>query len=333
VNTRLSNAYIESYNLNLQQQLGEDTVMQIGYIGSLGRHLRLRRNLNQPTVNGTNRPFGTLSSTSPIDPNTKVGNIAYVDSESFSDYNALWFTIRRSLRHGVEFNSTYTWSKSMDVNSLGSQGVYTLQDNFNPRGDYGLSDFDARNRFVFSGIWNLPFAGNRLKNGWQIANITQLQSGNPFNVTTTSTYNGTTVTMRPNLVGNYAIQKTQLANGNVLYLNAVGCGQNALTPACTFFAPASGFGNFHRNTLIGPGFADSDVSVQKSTKLAETMSLIIRADAFDFLNHPSFNQPTSSISTSGTTAATTFGQINATRLPVGDLGSSRQLQFALKLQF
>ena len=333
VNTRLTNAYTESYNVNLQQQFGPDTVMQIGYIGSVGRHLRLRRNLNQPTINGTSRPFATLSSTSPIDPNSKVGNIAYVDSESYSDYNALWFTMRRNLRHGIELNSTYTWSKSMDLNSLGSQGGYTLQDNFNPRGDYGLSDFDARNRFVFSGIWNLPFAGNRLKDGWQIANITQIQSGNPFSVNTTSTYNGTGITMRPNLVGSYTIHRSQLANGSVLYLNALGCSQNALTSACTFFAPTSGFGNFRRNALIGPGFADSDISVQKSTKLAESVNLVVRADAFDFLNHASFNQPTSSISTSGTTAATTFGQISSTRLPVGDLGSSRQLQFALKLLF
>ena len=77
----------------------------------------------------------------------------------------------------------------MDLNSLGSQGGYTLQDNFKPKGDYGRSDFDARNHFAFSGIWNLPFKGNRLVDGWMLANIMQLQSGNPQNVTTTSTYN------------------------------------------------------------------------------------------------------------------------------------------------
>ena len=93
----------------------------------------------------------------------------------------------------------------MDLNSLGSQGTYTLQNNFNPKGDYGLSDFDARNHFVFSGTWNLPFHGNsslssRLVEGWMLANITQLQSGNPLNVTTTSTYNGVSGTIRPTLL-------------------------------------------------------------------------------------------------------------------------------------
>src|SRR6202000_1105854 len=108
-------------------------------------------------------------------------------------------------------------------NSLGSQGGYVLQDNFNPRSNYGLSDFDVRNRFVFSGVWSLPLHGNRLKNGWQLANIKQLQSGNPFTVTTTSTYNGTTATIRPDLIGNYNVSKSKLASGNVQYLNAIGC--------------------------------------------------------------------------------------------------------------
>ena len=336
VNTRLTNGYIESFNLNLQQDLGSGTVMQLGYIGSLGRHLRLRENINQPTLPGNRRPFTRISASSPIDPSRTVGNIAYVDSEAYSDYNALWFTIRKALSHGLELNSTYTWSKSMDINSLGSQGGYTLQDNFNPRGNYGLSDFDVRNRLVFSGVWSLPFHGNRLKDGWQLSNITQLQSGNPFSVLTTSTYDGTSGTMRPDLTGRYSMGKTKLPNGNVGYLNAVGCATGALSSACTFFAPASGFGTFPRNAILGPGFADSDVSLQKTTQVAEGVSFLIRADAFDFLNHASFAQPSSTISTAaGTSTATssTFGQLTATRFPVGDLGSSRQLQFAMKLIF
>ncbi len=71
-------------------------------------------------------------------------------------------------------------------------------------GNYGLSDFDVRNHFVFSGTWDLPFRGNRLKDGWLLANITQLQGGNPLNVTTTSTYNGVAATIRPTVIGPYS---------------------------------------------------------------------------------------------------------------------------------
>jgi Carboxypeptidase regulatory-like domain len=335
INTNLRNAYVQSYTLNLQQQLGSATAVQLAYVGSVGRHLRDLRNINQPTLPGGTRPYPTLSASSPILPGSAIGNISEVNDGSNSSYNALWATVRRTFSHGFEFNTTYTWTKSLDENSLGSEGGNTYQDSFNPHGNYGLSDFDARNRWVFSGIWDLPFKGDRLKDGWQLSNITQLQSGNPINVTTTSVYNGVSGTTRPNLVGHYSTGETKLTNGYVQYLNALGCDTaGAATNACTFVAPTTGFGDFGRNVIIGPGFLDSDLSLQKTTKIVAATSFVFRVDAFDFINHPSFGQPNASISdTSATTTGTTFGDITATRFPVADLGSSRQLQFSLKVLF
>jgi hypothetical protein len=330
-NPKLSNAYTESYNLNLQQQIGQGFVMELGYIGSEGKHLRIQRNINQfiyPNGKAT-RPYAALSTTSPIRPGSGLGNIAYVDSDSLSNYNALWFSMRKALAHGIQINSTYVWSKSQDLNSLGSQGTYTLQNNFNPKGDYGLSDFDARNHFVFSGIWNLPFHGNRLIDGWLLANITQLQSGNPMNVVTTSTYNGVSGTIRPTLLGQFTTGRgATLANGNVPFITGNACA--TLTAGCTFYAQSTGFGTLRRNALTGPGFADSDVSLEKTTKITEQAALVLRVDAFDVLNHANFANPT--LSASGT-ATSTFGQISGTRTAVGDAGSSRQLQFAMRFEF
>ena len=210
------------------------------------------------------------------------GNIGYVDSSSLSNYNALWFTVRKALSHGVQVNSTYTWSKSQDLNSLGSQGGYTLQNNFNPQGDYGLSDFDARNHFVFSGTWNLPFHGSRLAEGWLLANITQLQTGNPMNVVTTSTYNGVSGTIRPTLENAYSTGRgATLANGNVSFIQGTACA--TLTTGCSFYAQPTGFGTLKRNALTGPGFADSDVSLEKTTRIAEQAAIVLRVDAFDML--------------------------------------------------
>jgi hypothetical protein len=238
--------------------------------------------------------------------------------------------MRKAFSHGIELNSTYSWSKSMDLNSLGSQGGYTLQNNFNPKGDYGLSDFDARSHFVFSGTWNLPFHGNRLTDGWLLANITQLQSGNPLNVTTTSTYNGVSGTIRPTLIGQYSTGRgATLANGNIQFIHGTAC-TSATTPGCAFYAQPTGFGTLHRNALTGPGFADTDLSLEKTTKIAESMALVLRVDAFDLLNHVNFGNPTLSATGSATS---TFGQISATRTAVGDAGSSRQLQFAARFEF
>jgi hypothetical protein len=331
INPKLSNAYTESYNLNLQQQLAKDFVMELGYIGSEGKHLRIQRNLNQFLYPGgvATRPYAKVSTASTISPGAGLGNIAYIDSDSLSDYNALWFTVRKAYSHGLEINSTYTWSKSMDLNSLGSQGTYSLQNNLNPKGDYGLSDFDARSHFVFSGIWTLPFHGNRLKEGWLLADITQLQTGNPLNVTTTSTYNGYSPSIRPTLIGRYITGRgATLANGNVPFIQGTACA--TITAGCSFYAQPAGFGNLQRNALTGPGFADTDVSLEKTTKLAESVAWVVRIDAFDLLNHANFANPTLSATGASTS---TFGQISATRTAVGDAGSSRQLQFAMRLTF
>jgi hypothetical protein len=96
---------------------------------------------------------------------------------------------------------------------------------------------------------------------------------------------------------------------------------------CSFYAQPAGFGNLHRNALTGPGFADTDLSLEKTTRITEQTALILRIDAFDLLNHVNFANPTLSA------PGVAFGQISTTRTAVGDAGSSRQLQFAMRFQF
>ena len=80
-----------------------------------------------------------------------------------------------------------------------------------------------------------------------------------------------------------------------------------------------------RNSITGPGFSDTDVSLQKTTKIAESVNFILRMDAFDVFNQANFGNPVLTASPT----STTFGQISS----IGDAGSSRQLQFAAKVQF
>ena len=104
-----------------------------------------------------------FSPTSPIAPGVPLQNITFRESTGNSSYNALWVTATKRLSHGLQFNASYTFSKSIDYNSQSSQGV-TLQDSNNIKGDRGLSDFDARHRFVISGLYELPFS--RKIAGW-----------------------------------------------------------------------------------------------------------------------------------------------------------------------
>jgi hypothetical protein len=119
-----------------------------------------------------------------------------------------------------------------------------------------------------------------------------------------------------------------MANGNVPFIHGTACA--TVSPGCSFYAQPAGFGDLSRNALTGPGFADTDLSLEKATRIAETTSLVVRIDAFDLLNHANFGNPTLSATGASTS---TFGQISSTRTAVGDAGSSRQLQFAMRFEF
>jgi Carboxypeptidase regulatory-like domain len=362
VNPNFRNAYIESFNLNVQQALPWTMVGSIGYYGSTGHHLLITTNPNQASgVPGSPRPYNTLASTSPIAPDASIAsNISERNSIGYSNYNALWVTLDKTFHNGLQFNTNYEWAKSMDINSLGSQGTLTanggLQDSNNPAGNYGLSDFDVRHHFAGTAIYNLPFKGNRWKEGFSLQGIFQYQTGNPVNiVASTSGYNGVAGNIRPNLLAPIVRKKIQPAGqsyiqyfqnpGGLAYGGNV-CDLTNVTSACTLqvvgtqasatgaTAPTNytGVGDIQRNYGTGPGYADWDMSGEKQTRITERLAFTLRADAFDILNHPNFGQPTAGGTTANVQSAA-FGQITSTRFATSDGGSSRQLQISGKFTF
>jgi len=305
IDPNFRNAIVGSYNVNIQHEaLG--TVFQVSYVGSEGHHLRINGDYNQG-INGV-RPIVGFSS------------INIQQSVSNSNYNGLWFSANKRLAKGLTFNTSYTFSKSIDNNSVGSSNPQA-QDYRNLSAERALSDFDARHRFVLSGTYILPFKANgafasRLVQGWTMSPIVNLQSGSPFSpiIAVTDSKGSLEAFNRPFLVA-----------GVPLYLpNASPAG--FLNPAA-FVRQATGFGNAGRNILTSPGFEDIDFSIAKTTTIKERAALQFRAEAFNLFNHPNFGQPTNNL------ASSAFGQILATRTTRGDLGSSRQLQLGLKLIF
>ena len=105
--------------------------------------------------------------------------------------------------------------------------------------------------------------------------------------------------------------------------------QRAGEANCLFQVP-TGSGNMGRNLLVGPGFENLDMALYKNTRIRERLTAQFRADTFNLFNHPNFAQPNRVVSTA---AGNSFGQITATRAPLGDSGSARQIQLALKLIF
>ena len=311
------NAYVQSYNFNIQQLLASNFSVMAGYFGNKGTDLNIGRNYNQ-FVNGV-RPYTNLSASSPIFPGRPLSNIQVYESDGNSNYNAFWLTGLMRLSKGLQFNTSYTFSKSIDYNSRNVQGV-AVQDSYNLRGDRGLSDYDARHRFVFSGIYDLPLHGNRLKDGWEFAPIITLQTGNPISFISTNTALTGIQSVRPSVSGPVQVGYHPSTNRNATFVGYV---ENP----SVFYSPGNAFGNLGRNVIIGPGFSNVDLALIKNTKITERIRWQIRADAFDLLNHANYGQPGRIFPTAS------FGLISDTRFPQGDSGSSRQLQLAMKLVF
>lgn len=351
------NDYIQSYNLNLQQQITASLGIMIGYFGNKGTHMDMSLNLNQQIQDPTKapgnyvRPFAKLAADSPIAPGATLNSINQRTAVGTSNYNALWTTVTKRLGHGLQFAANYAWSKSLDENSRNGLGV---ADSTRPFLDKGPSDFNARHHFTVSALYSLPFKGDRLVDGWRLGTIITLQSGNPLTITAGNPTTGlspsgfTSGGIRPDLIGPLpSVGKSGIATGsqagNVQWFapattlvcdptSPAGCPSSAV-----FALPiqvVSGlnvyhYGNLGRNSLLGPDFKNLDLSMSKTTKITERLSNEFRVEAFDLFNHPNLANP-------GTTAqlnSTTFGVIRATRGPNGDAGSARQIQFALKLIF
>jgi hypothetical protein len=351
------NAYVQSWNLNIQREVKSGFAVTAGYFGSKGTHLRLTRNLNQTFLNSAFnavRPFPTLSHTSPIRPDATLLNITFREGTGNSNYNALWLTADKRMSHGLQFNASYTFSKSIDYNSQSSQGV-TVQDSYNLRGDRGLSDFDARHRFVVSGLYEVPWKKNSAVGGWQMSLIVQSQSGNPVTLLAgnaaaitggpgAANANSLTglATLRPDTGAPITISPTAVvgSNGVQWFPNLVcdprpggSCpsGAVAILPVNVVSGNKTiyHFGNIGRNTVTGPSFNNVDFSIIKRTKIGENKLIEFRWELFDLFNHANFGQP----GRVAQVGSTTFGVITNTRFATGDSGSSRQMQFALKFKY
>jgi hypothetical protein len=333
INRNFNDMYAQDWNLTIERQLTPSMGLSVAYVGMKGTHLQLSQNINQPFVtNGiyaSTRPFPTLPATSPILPSQcsaphpacTLGNINQVNSNGNSNYNAFWVTLNKHFSHGLQFLSSYTYSKSLDYNSLSTGESYIIQNAYKPRGDYGPSEFDVRHRFVLSGFYQLPFKANRLVAGWEVSTVIQAQSGNPLNPTL-AINPGVSLTVRPDVTGPIRVTGDPagwFADKTVF-----------VSPCVTNPAPALPTchpGNLSRNAVTGPNFVNTDFSVIKNTKLTERFNLQFRGEMFDIFNHPNFGNPVL------TTTSGTFGQISGTRFPTGDFGSARQIQFSLKLKF
>jgi hypothetical protein len=307
------------WNFNIQRELPLGMVATIAYVGAKGTYVdAVGLNINQavpgPGSVVSRRPYPNLSDSTGVVP---WGN---------STYNSMQTQVDRRMG-AVRITGAWTWAHSLDTTSGESSGS-PIQNSRDLRAQHASSTFDVRHKLAVSGTYEIPFgkgrrwlnsgmwATNALLGGWQINNILTLQTGLPFTpVMQTSTLNTGSGSQFPNRVASGKLPSDQRTIDRWFDVTA-------------FAAPGQfTFGNSGRNILYGPGTKQIDLSLFKSFAVAESRRVEFRAEAFNALNTPQYNNPNASIGFSGA------GRITSAGSPSIYQRTSRQIQLALKLYF
>ena len=341
------NDYIMEYNLNLQQEVLPHTVLTLGYVGSKANHLFIGQETNpcvptQVLSDGTIvRNYGTNPSACPAT-NPNLSNIVMRFPVGTSNYNSLQVALDRGFGKTLQFRTAYTYSKCLDYGSY-----YTGNDSIGPNGqtaglqagnlanvkrniDYGPCDFDLRHNWTSNLILQLPFTGNRLKQGWQVSFITSVHSGTPYSVydaidrANVGAGGAAANAERPDLVPG--------RNSNPTGVHITPLGVFGFDPSGFQPQPLGMFGNLGRNTLVAPGVRDIDFSIAKNTTITERTSAQLRLDIFNLANHANFGFPNAALYAGQDQAGNVVpnpaaGQITSTAT------TSRQLQLSVKFVF
>lgn len=340
-----TNPYSMNYNLTVERELPAQMILRVGYVGSQGRKLITSYTFNPITPAGLQKCLadptcitGGGRANLPFNhpdyytyPGDIWGSGGQQTNGGYSNYNSLQVTVEKHMSHGLAFLSAYTYSHSLDVSSSFEDTAFQAAGGVDPYGqfrrDYGSSAFDARHRWVVSFDYEVPSLKHvwsavpgRLVEGWRLTGINALQSGFPVNLQDSNNRSLTCDLFqsfygcpdRPDLVSVPTILDPK-ATANHLWFNKAAFSHNAIGT----------LGNVGRGFLIGPGFWNTDFSVQKDTRITEGKTVQLRLEAYNLFNHTNFANP------SGNVNSGLFGQITGIRR----FTNSRLVQLGAKFIF
>jgi hypothetical protein len=351
--------YTYQWNFTVQHQFHGDVSVEAGYAGLRGLHLpQGGLNLNQinpqylslgsQLKNQVPNPFyGTIQFGTLSQPTVQQGQLLlpYPQYTSLSDpggyvgdssYHSLQMKAEKRFKSGGTVLASYTFSKVLaNVETLTSWletqagGVSGVQNIYNFAAEKSLSNFDSRQRFVLSYVYDLPFGKgkrflsglhgftDRVVSGWGFNGVTTFQDGFPLGLTASPNTTGLNTGLRPNVAAGCNKLTSGSAQSRISQWFNTSC----------FSVPAAyTFGNESRTDpeIRGPGISNHDLALFKRTAIAERFNLEFRVEAFNLFNRVWFGPP----NTVATTAANnTFGQITT------QLNQPRLLQLALRLRY
>lgn len=340
---------VEEWTFGIEQQLNQSTALRVNYVGSHGYHGFVAVDPNSIpaqicgsascTTGGNGATKGSVNQGQqyiPVGtrPNQYLSAGFFWYNEGNSSYNALEADVNHRFGHGLQFRANYTWSKNLDMNSAltiaqSANEPQMIMDRNDLRRDWGPSALDATHQVSISGRYELPFgAGKRwlnashgveraLASGWDINGISTFLSGFPLTPLVGSNRSGDGDTRNPDRP-NYSSS----FSGPIVTHNPA----QWYNPAAFVIPTAGTYGNVGRGILRGPGLADVDFSISKTTALTESTTLQFRAEAFNIFNRVNFGAPNATVF-SGTTTSLQAGSITTLAT------NPRQIQFGLKLLF
>jgi hypothetical protein len=284
--------------------------MQLAYVGSSSHDLYFPNQVDSP-IPGP----GSVQARRPIPGYSAI--YAYAPLVS-SNYNSFQAQLERRFAAGFSILAAYTWSHSIDNgSSQADKDNFAPQNPFDFHSERGPSNFDLRQRFVASSVWELPFGrgrhflrsgiGSAVLGGWQMTGIFSQQTGLPFTPVLSFDPTNTGTTARPN----------RIASGVAAHPTV-----QAWFDASAFTTPAAyTFGNSGRNILRGPGFHNIDLGISRFFRITERFNLEFRSEAFNLFNTPQLGLPNATLGVSST------GTISSVVNP------QREIQLAMRLRF
>ena len=360
--------YVQQWNINLQRQILNGTVMTVAYVGSKGTHLSLQRDINQllpitqaqnpyhpgqamtqadcdnGTVNGVaptgpaSAQFAVACGSSPDQyrPYRGYGTITSLEPQANSSYNSLQVAVHRHVGR-LNFDLAYTYSHSLDDSSDRYDGNFV--DSYNLRRTWASSNFDQRHILNLGYVYDLPFFTQKgwahtLLGGWELSGLTTFQTGTPFSLSdglfNAGVGNGTGAGSYLDIVGNpYSAPSVPTGIQGVV-------GPLLFNPAA--FAAPEGltFGTSQRNVMKNPPRTNFDMGFFKRFEIREDKAFEFRAEGFNVFNHTQWsgvNTGTSCFGGSDFNAGAASCLANNNFMRPGGAHNPRILQLGLKFLF
>jgi len=323
-------AVSNQWNFTVQQQLGNSTTLQAGYVGQRTTHLAVPMPYFQKQL----LPDGTVTGSPYLSGNptlyNEISQISGTATNGNQSYNALQAVLQKRLANGLEYSVAYTYSKCMTdssgyYGSWGGQATPTSpywQNLYDKKAEWGPCYYDAQHVLTSYATYDLPFGRDRkfgknmnkivnaVVGDWQINGILSLHTGFPLTVSADDASGTNSRGSRANCIAPVNILGKQ---------NSPSGGYQWFDP--NSFAPAvpGTFGSCGVGTVRGPGLHNLDLSLSKFFNFTERQRLEFRAESINFTNTPILNSPNAGL-------GSTLGLLQSAQ-------GARNVQFGLKYLF